>query len=75
MWGAKIWGCFRGMGAVLLSGVPGVGAGGGIFLANLKNGGFLTVPCGRSPANTAELLAVNVFLLISDVSCARQTSR
>ncbi|MCI6706464.1 MULTISPECIES: hypothetical protein [Eisenbergiella] len=40
MWGAKIWGCFRGMGAVLLSGVPGVGAGGGIFHAMGENDGI-----------------------------------
>ena len=73
--GSKDLGLFPGDGGGSAFGCPWGGAGGGIFLANLKNGGFLTVPCGRSPANTAELLAVNVFLLMSDVSCARQTSR
>ena len=50
MRGAKIGGCFRGMGAVLLSGVPGVGPVGVFSMPWEKMAVFLTVPCGWSPA-------------------------
>ena len=48
--GSKDLGLFPGMGAVLLSGVPGVGPVGVFSLPWEKMAVFLTAPCGRFPA-------------------------
>ena len=48
--GSKDLGLFPGDGGGSAFGCPWGGAGGGIFHAMGKNGGFLTVPCGWSPA-------------------------